>query len=211
MQISILVVILLMLFFPGILWNYIYNSYTSYKNKSENSFIIKSLFLGIIVYIIEYVLFRCFYSKNIFYVPDLSDKNISNGINKILTEHVINEIICSIPISFVCAVANLYMKRFRLLGNFLQKINATKKFGSEDIWEYVLESDEKSFSWVRIVDFEKNISITGYISSFSESERLREILLSDVKFYTLEGDELYSCENYYISKPSDSISIEFLE
>lgn len=211
MQISVLVIAIVIFFFPGILWNYIHSSFASNKKQSENSFLVKSLFLGITVYIIEGVFYHIiskFYPV-VFYIPALSDKTSSLEINKIINHEVCIEILWSIPIAIICAVINIYFSNYKLIIRILQKIKATRRFGDEDVWEYVFNSKGDEFKWVRIIDTDKKIVITGYVFAFSESEKNRELLLKKVSVFTYEGDELYKANGSYICKPTDSVMIDF--
>jgi len=50
---------------------------------------------------------------------------------------------------------------------------------------------------------------TGYVDAFSETDKVREILLRDVIAYDFSGNQVLVAPRMYIARPMDNIEIEF--
>jgi hypothetical protein len=103
----------------------------------------------------------------------------------------------------------LYATNWKLLTRFLQCIRATKRYGDEDVWDFTFNSREAEVEYVNVRDFEKEITYSGWVELFSESEKQRELLLRDVIVYDWEGKELFKMARVYLARKSDNIDIEF--
>ena len=79
------------------------------------------------------------------------------------------------------AVNNKWMARF------LQKIGATKRFGDEDLWDFTFNSSEAAVEYAHFRDFDQKVVYAGFVRSFSETEKLRELVLRDVTVHDFEG------------------------
>lgn len=107
------------------------------------------------------------------------------------------------PIIAVIAIATVNLK---LLNKLATHLKITTKFGDENLFSYFLNLS--GVNWVYVRDRENNLSYRGQISSFSENDKLQELVLSDVTVYTnLESDELYKVPMIYLSKPLGSFLI----
>ena len=49
----------------------------------------------------------------------------------------------------------------------------------------------------------------GWVNTFSETDRVRELVLLEVIVYDFEGQELYRTPRLYLARPPDAIHIEF--
>jgi len=104
-----------------------------------------------------------------------------------------------------------YFMRFNITNKFGQIIHATKRYGDEDVWHYFHNApdSQKNGGWVIIRDLKEKLAYYCYISAWSDSEKERELVLSDVSVYSNEGgDFLYSVDHIYLSRNKDDIMIE---
>ena len=62
---------------------------------------------------------------------------------------------------------------------------------------------------MNIRDFDKKITYAGYVESFSESEKQRELVLRDVVAYDFDGREIFRTPRMYLARKADNIDIEF--
>ncbi len=113
-----------------------------------------------------------------------------------------------IVLAFISACA--YNRKW--LNRFGQYLHVTKKFGDEDVWSFFLDLPE-SAQWVFVRDYKQDLVYYGWIRSFSESEKRREIVLMEVQvFSNLASNSvpkaLYEAEAIYLSRESDELSIE---
>jgi len=112
-------------------------------------------------------------------------------------------------ISISSSILWLYAANYKILTRILQKIKATRKYGDEDVWDFFLNSSSKEVEFVNIRDFDRKVIFSGFVSVFSETDKTRELIISDVIVYDFDGIELYKTPRMYIANPTDSVIIEF--
>jgi hypothetical protein len=62
---------------------------------------------------------------------------------------------------------------------------------------------------VHFRDFQQRVTYAGIVEIFSESGKLREIVLRDVIVYDFEGAEMYRVPRLYLARERENIHIEF--
>ncbi|MBQ5559133.1 MAG: hypothetical protein IIT46_05070 [Lachnospiraceae bacterium] len=199
-------------FVPGIIWNFIAIKYKHGRNRnpSDTIFIIQSIVLTVVTYFFVFLLFKIHnHSFNLF---ELFNNEIYNNSKKAISSDLVRFYILSIPIALFLSLVDLYLGKFDLFQFILGKLplKPTERCGYEDVWERILFS--KKNAWVSISDFENKIIYSGRIGYYSDTEKTRELSLEEVTIYNSKGDELYSgVSEMYISRPPESIIMEFLE
>lgn len=207
MKVDFLIIQLAVIFLPGIMWAKIDFNYASKIKPSDKDFIIRSFVFGILTYFIEYIVFKLFHQSFIFI--NISDSTSKESINSLINTRMTQEILWAMVISLVSSILWLYAANYKLLTRALQKIKATRKYGDEDVWDFVLNSSSKEVEFVNIRDFDRKVIFSGFVSVFSETDKTRELIISDVIVYDFDGIELYKTPRMYIANPTDSVIIEF--
>lgn len=113
--------------------------------------------------------------------------------------------------SIILAYFVSYTVRFNLINRVGQKINATKRYGDEDVWHYFHNApeDQKNDGWVIVRDLKQGLAYYCYISTWSDSGMDRELTLSDASVFVSDTEEyLYDVQHLYISRNRDEIVIE---
>ncbi len=162
-------------------------------------FIIQSILLTGITYSVEIILYQVFHRSYVF--PPLND-TLLNFTKNILF------VILSIPVALCLSMVDLCIGKHRLVPDFLKFLRLTDRYGNEDVWEYLLDTKIK-WEWVDIRDLENKIMYSGCIHLFSETEKIRELYLLNVIVYDFEGNELYRVPQMYMSRPSETVIMEF--
>ncbi len=104
---------------------------------------------------------------------------------------------------------------FKLINKLAKKLNISMKFGDENLYSFFLNSDD--VSWVYVRDIKNNITYEGKVVSFSETDSIQELVLTNVTLYCYETSvKLYSIPDIYIAKPVgefiiETVPSEFLE
>jgi hypothetical protein len=90
-------------------------------------------------------------------------------------------------------------------------IGATKRYGDEDVWDYTFNAHASiaSVEYIHFRDFEKELIYGGWVATFSETEKLRELVLQDVEVYNFDGQALYSVPMLYLARAPENLHIEF--
>lgn len=111
-----------------------------------------------------------------------------------------------LPLAFIAS----YVHSNKLINKFGRLVRVTKKFGDEDVWDFFHNLPEKpEYEWVYIRDHNKNLVYFGFIHSYSDSEKERELLMGDVDVYSNdEGEFLYKAKMLYLCRDRHDLTIE---
>lgn len=215
MKIDFLIFQLAFLFIPGALWAKIDKTFSSKIKPNEFSFVLRSFMFGVISYIFSY-LFYLFIGAN-FPNLDLSKAENSSVINAKTILCVSITTLISVILSFLWVVIN----KEKLFISLMQKLKITGKYGDEDVWDFVLnkkflkpdanapKSNPEEVKFVHLRDLDNKLMYAGFVAYFSETDKDREIFLTDVDVYNSDGGKLYSCPKLYLGLDKNSISMEF--
>jgi hypothetical protein len=119
------------------------------------------------------------------------------------------EIFFASLVALACSIIWLYITTFRVIARFLHLIGATKRYGDEDVWDFMFNSQRGEIEYLHLRDFEKKLTYAGWVESFSESEKQRELVLRDVIVYDFEGNTIFETARVYLARSADDIDIEF--
>lgn len=189
-----------LLFLPGVVWARLDVTWARSKKPSDPEFFVLSFLYGVASYAITF----CIYSL---FVGDFEFVSIDRP--SLLTAGIIQEVSAATAVSFVCGVAWIYASTYKLMARTLQFLNATKRYGDEDVWDFTFNSRSKSVTYIHWRDFEQKLVYAGFVNTFSESAETREIVMRDVTVYDFEGNKMYDVPLLYLARKSDSIHIEF--
>lgn len=203
MKIDLLILQLAIIFLPGIIWASLDASYASKVKQSEGQFLLRTFLFGITTYAFEFLLFAAI--QRPFRMAELADASS----HEVVGHDVPLEVLCALPIGSLLAIVWLYGARYKLLTRFLQLIGATKKYGAEDVWDYTFNSADEAVEYVHVRDFEQQYVYAGWVDTFSETDRVRELVLRNVIVYDFESQEMYRTPRLYLARPPDAIHIEF--
>lgn len=96
---------------------------------------------------------------------------------------------------------------YKIINKVAQKINVSQKYGDENLFSFFLNA--KEVNWVYVRDKERGLTYFGKVVSFSESNSIQEIVLSEVTVHEYESsDPLYDVSSIYLSRPLGSFVIE---
>jgi hypothetical protein len=200
---DILVVQLAIVFLPGLMWARLDAKYAQKNTPAETEVILRAFVFGLATYAVVYVLYGLFGKPfSMLIVPSASNPNMG------LAEFV-DEIAWSIPVALVLAILWVMSVNKKWLTRFLQLIGATNKFGDEDVWDFTFNSGLANVEYVHVRDFDNHLVHAGWVDTFSESGKLRELLLTDVQTYDFTGRLVSETPVLYIAREPTNIHIEF--
>ena len=195
---------LALIFFPGIIWAAIDSQYASRKEFSQFRLIVSAFVFGTISYAVVYLLYSLTGFQ--FDLIGIVDEKTKDSLN---LHNTVDEIISAVVVSLGLSILWVYAATYKLFNKFLHSINATKRYGDEDVWDYVFNSKSAISEFINIRDFEKEIVYAGYVLVFSEAEKLRELVLRDAEVYDFSGTKLFSMPHIYIARDPKDVHIEF--
>ena len=197
MELSILTIKLLFIFFPGIIASGIFYKLTTHKDYSTTEYIVSGFIYGVVSYLILDLFIKVDFIECIF------DKNESINSNQIIYASLIG-----VTIGIIMVVFKTYELTYRLARFF----KITKTFSEDNVWSHVLNCPDIYQSWVLVRDSNEDKMYEGWIEYYSDDISGNELFLRDVKVYVNStAAELYYLDGMYISRNTDNITIEFRE
>lgn len=204
MAIDLLILQLAILFLPGLIWARVDAHYVLKSKPSDTEFFLRAFQFGLVSYGVTFLIYRAFGWP--FTLIDLADA----GTKPVLSSSVVYEILSAIVVGLCLSVIWIYSETYKWLSRILQKIGATKKYGDEDVWDYMFNTSITQYTeYINFRDFENKIVYAGYIVVFSETEKLRELVLRDVRIFDFDGRFLGEMPGVYLARAPGNIHIEF--
>lgn len=191
------------LLLPGVIWAHMDAQYAARSKPTQVEFVVRSLLFGLASYAATYALFIEFDWQ--FDFVDI-EKVASASV---LTRQIAKQIGCATLVGFLLSVVWLYGSRYKLLTRFLQMIGATNAYGDEDVWDFTLNSRDPASEYVNLRDLDNKLVYSGYVGVYSESGKLRELVLTEVEVFDFEGQKLFEIPRVYLARKADNIHMEF--
>ena len=163
----------------------------------------RAFLFGITTYAIEFLIFAALGRP--FTMANLADATT----REIVSRDVLVEVLWAIGLGVVLAIGWLYFTRYKTLTRCLQFIGATKKYGDEDVWDFTFNSSDAAVEYIHFRDFANSLVYAGWVNTFSETDKLRELVLLDVIVYNFDGQEVLRTPRLYLARAPETIHIEF--
>jgi hypothetical protein len=199
-KVDIAVFQLALIFFPGIIWALMHRAFCEKERGSEFYFILNCFVFGVATYVITFSLYDAFghlHPVARFFADGQTPASVFSFTDLLVTSGV------AIVLGLLWTYGATYKPQYW----FMQKIKASKKYGNEDVWDFTFNNPAAEY--VNVRDFEKQLTYSGLVKAFSESGKMRELLISEAQIYNFEGALLYEMPLVYLARSSDDIHIEF--
>jgi hypothetical protein len=203
MKIDLLLLQLAVLLLPGLIWARFDARYALKTRPSDTEFFLRAFQFGLVSYGITFLIYWTIGWP--FTVVDLGDA----ASKPVLTSAIVKEILGAICVGFVLSILWIYSATYKWITWILQKIKATKLYGDEDVWDYTFNSPIPAVEYINFRDFENEVVYAGWVVSFSETEKLRELVLRDVQVFDFDGELLFEVPMIYLARAPENIHIEF--
>jgi hypothetical protein len=198
---------ILILGIPGILSYFLLGRLIRWREKDTALTIFCIFLLGTLSYLAysAYYLYWAYcYGKPLSLTPIQELFSASGNLSAL---HIAGTCIASFYLSLVIS----YAQKEKLFNRMGQRMRITTRHGDEDVWEFFHNSPlgEKNNGWVYIRDHKENLLYYGYISAWSETESIREVVLSRADVYDdSDGRHMYSVAQLYLARQPEDLSIE---
>jgi Family of unknown function (DUF6338) len=202
-KIDVLILQLAILFLPGLIWAKLDARYTPKPKASDIEFFLRAFLFGVATYGIIFLIYSALGWP--FTIINLADA----GTQSVVTPAVLKEVLAATVLGFLLSIVWIYGSTYKWLTRFLQKIKATKTYGDEDVWDFTFNSSVAAVEYVHFRDFENKFVYAGWVMTFSETEKLRELVLRDVQVFDFEGVLQYETPLLYLARNAENIHIEF--
>lgn len=194
---------LAILFLPGVIWAHLDSKFATKGAPSQLEFLARALVFGLVSYATTYLLFWLF--RYPFEFIDLEEIDSAT----VITRAVVSQIVAATAVGFILSVVWMYGVRFKWLTRLLQWIGATRTYGDEDVWDYTLNSRSAVSEYVHYRDFDNEIVYAGWVLVFSETGKLRELVLRDAQIFDFDGNLLFEQPRVYIARKAEGMHLEF--
>jgi hypothetical protein len=198
-----LILQLAILFLPGLIWSRLDAQYALKSKPTDSEFLLRAFLFGLVSYAVTFLIYSALRWE--FTLVNLADL----GTQSVVTRAIFKETLCATGVGLVLAVLWIYAATYKLLSRALQFIGATAKYGDEDVWDFTLNSSVPAVEYVHYRDFDKQIVYAGWVRTFSETDKLRELVLQDAEIFNFEGKLLGTAPLLYLSRAPDNIHLEF--
>jgi len=203
MKIDLVIVQIAIIFLPGLIWAGLDSRYASKSKPSEFEYLLRAFLFGMASYAVTffvYPLFRWHFS-----LTDLP----SAAATGMFTPSIFGEVALATGVGLVLAILWLYASNYKWDTRLLQIIGATNTYGDEDVWDFTFNSPVAAVEYVHLRDFVNKIVYAGWVKEFSETDKLRELVLKDAQIYDFDGNKLFDSPMIYLARAPDNIHVEF--
>ncbi|KQT88380.1 DUF6338 family protein [Aurantimonas sp. Leaf443] len=208
-DINAFVVMIGVIFLPGILWARFDARYARQTKPSDFALVLNAFMFGIASYVLTALLYEAW---NLVTRSNVSFDllvTFEEGAEK-FQGRIIDEIAVASCVAVVGGVLWLYGEQYKLVTRALQAIGATRRYGDEDVWDFTFTSTSSALRYVHVRDFSQNAVFAGWVESFSETGMMRELVLSGVQVYNSDtGEFIYATPRVYLARQPDGMTIEF--
>tara|TARA_R110002050_G_scaffold57423_2_gene128849 strand:- start:9310 stop:9957 length:648 start_codon:yes stop_codon:yes gene_type:complete len=119
------------------------------------------------------------------------------------------ELILAIPFSFIVALIASWTINHKVFNKIARKLSISNKYGDENLYSYFLNA--QGIDWVYIRDMEANLTYQGRVASYSETDTMQELVLSEVSVFSYQdSDHLYDVPSIYLIKEMGKFVIEVI-
>jgi Family of unknown function (DUF6338) len=203
MKIDVVIIQIAIIFLPGLIWAGLDSRYALKSKSSEFQYTLRAFLFGLASYTVTFGIYALLGWP--FNLADLSGAAATG----IFTPAIFREVASAVVVGLVLAILWLYASSYKLVTRFLQKIKATKTYGDEDVWDYTFNSSKAAVEYVHFRDFANKIVYAGWVEEFSETEKLRELVLRGAKIYDFDGNFMFDTPLVYLARDPENVHIEF--
>ena len=202
MESTELTVRLIILFIPGIIETFIYETLQDKEELSDRGFIINVVLSAFVMYSLTYVIFTLV-GGGASFLDALLDSSVKINITEILLASLLAIVFGFLEAPVLKTTARLVLK----------KVEKDRKMRAS-VWDVMLDDVGDNDGKIRIILNDQNIVYEGSVNRYSPSlSKRREICLKDVNKYELKtGNQLQNniSEIYVQIREDEDVVIELI-
>jgi hypothetical protein len=209
MDISALTLKLIIILIPGAISTLLFDSLTTHKEWTPFKFIINSILMGIIAYLLlQGVDWLITFIYNIFAHNKISFYSLEIWGSLSDSESIpYGEVALGAISGFLVGLAATALYFYKVLNRFSKWLRLSNKYGDENLFSYFLNAEGTRIVYVRSVKL--NITYYGYVKAFSETENISELVMTDVSVYDYQATrKFYDVDQIYLSFAKTDVIIE---
>ncbi|MCA1629599.1 MAG: DUF6338 family protein [Acidobacteria bacterium] len=202
MTLSGFLIRIILLVIPGIIGSSLYRNLRGKTSRKDWEGYLEILVFSFIAYGVHALLNKTFGAGD-YLIAFRAFTNESAPIDHPVGRAIFFASLLSVPVAFGAS----YVDEYKLINKFARSINATRRFGDEDVWDYFNRSPD--IKWVYVRDQKRDVYYYGWIQAWSDPYKNRELLLREVEVYQKSTAELlYRTDAVYLARKSDDLTID---
>lgn len=208
MELSVLTLRVVLLFFPGVLCALVVHALTIHRERTTPQFLTSAFVYGVSTYLLLAGIrgayagaanlgeWRAPPRVTFFTVLTNEKARIAWG------EIGLSAIVALLLAFVVSAVAN-----HNVLYRVAARLGISRRFGEPDVWSHFLNSPE--IRWIAVRNLADDIIYEGFVQAYSDTGADPQLLLSDVSVYRAStGTKLHDRKRVYLTPRKESVIIE---
>lgn len=208
MELSVLTLRVVLLFFPGVLCALIVHALTAQRERSTPEFLTSAFVFGVSTYLLL-AGFREVYAAGAQELGWKSPPHVT--FFDVLTDErariAWGEIALSAGVAVLLAVLVAAAANHNLLYRAAERLRVSRRFGEADVWGHFLDSPKTN--WIIVRDVQADLLYEGWVDAFSDTGAAPELLLSEVSVYQASsGTKLHDRKRVYLTPRKESVIIE---
>jgi hypothetical protein len=208
MELSVLTLRVVLLFFPGVLCALIVHALTIQRERTTPQFLTSAFVYGVSTYLLLAGLragAAALANESGWPVPPRVTffAALTNERARIAWGEIgLSAVVALILALLVSAAAN-----HNLLHRIAERLGISRRFGEPDVWSHFLNSPE--IRWIAVRNLSADVVYEGWVEAFSDTGQSPEIVLRDVNVYrNSSGTKLYDRSRVYLTPDKQSLVIE---
>lgn len=208
MELSVLTLRVVLLFFPGVLCALIVHALTIQRERTTPQFLTSAFVYGVSTYLLLAALrsglaalaesFGWPVPPRVTFFAALTDERARIAWGEIGLSAVV-----ALALALIVSAAGNH----NVLHRFAERIGISRRFGEPDVWSHFLNSPE--IRWIAVRNLSADVVYEGWVEAFSDTGQSPEIVLRDVNVYrNSSGTKLYERSRVYLTPDKQSLVIE---
>lgn len=208
MELSVLTLRVVLLFFPGVLCALIVHALTIERQRTTAQFLTSAFVYGVSTYLLLAALRAGSAAvARVFGWPAPPRVRFFAALTDQQTKIAWGEIALSAVVAVVLAVLVCTALNNNVLHRLAERLGISRKHGEGDVWGYFFNSPE--IRWVAVRDLATDTLYEGWVEAFSDTGASPELLLRGVSVSrSTTGSKLFDCERVYLARDKASLIIE---
>ncbi|HYR06806.1 MAG TPA: DUF6338 family protein [Longimicrobium sp.] len=210
MELSVLTLRVVLLFFPGVLCALIVHALTIQRERTTPQFLTSAFVYGVSTYLLlaglRAISAGC--AKLLGWGPP-PRVTFFNVLTNEKARIAWGEIGLSVIVALLLALVMAVVLNNNVLHKAAERMGISRRFGEVDVWGYFFNSPQ--IRWVAVRDLATDTVYEGWVEAFSDTGAAPEVLLRDVTVKTNStGTKLFDSKRVYLSRDKTSLIIEQL-
>lgn len=208
MELSVLTLRVILLFFPGVLCALIVHALTIQRERTTPEFLTSAFVYGVSTYLLLAGLRAALAGiASLFGWGAPPRVTFFNVLTNEKARIAWGEIGLSAVVALLLALAVSAVANHNVLYRVAERMGISRRFGEPDVWCHFL--DAPGTKWIIVRDVQGDLLYEGWVDAFSDTGADPQLLLSEVSVYRAStGTKLHDRKRVYLTPRKDSVIIE---